>query len=394
MLNSKLARVRPRRSQAKVVVPAPVLLTLVFAVAAFEVVLIFLLPFLTARYERQVSRTTALLENPPIVSREMESLRMIPPAIGVMYRRRIAKSPSQTGTVFSRLLLANDGERLRLIRQPAMTYETYLGVLRRCYGGGPAEERLEEFLVQNAAAISASFYAADGAWLILQRNYFYAGERAQYAGLIDDARRDYRRFIELGRMLNRKAALGIEMQRQLNTASVRLKILSPELAFETITMNRIQEGPAEAALRFIHHPDPRLAALARYDAASFLWHAGRGDDADKLLAAGDCGVLKTECKFLRAKILDAKADESSGEQAVSARAEARLLVDELIRTLPDDHPLLDDIYFHRALAASQRDDKAGVFAALREIERRCPHTDLVADMKHLREDVPGRTADE
>lgn len=393
MTSGELGTVEQPHPSVKMVVSFPVLLTVVLAVVTCEAALVFLLPHVTRRYEKRISRATQILQNPPVMAREMESLRMIPPSIGVIYRRQLAANARETDALFSQLLLANDSERQRLIQQGGMSHGAYLAVLRRSYGGSPAESRLEEFLIQNATAIGGKEAAVDGAWLNLQRNYLYAGERAQYAGLIDEARRAYRRFVDLGRMLNRKAGLEGATQWELDAASVRLKVLSPEHAFATLAMRAIQEEPATKGLQFVNDPDPRLAALARYNAASSLWHEGKASEANKLLTANDCGVLTIECKFLRAKILDEPRDER-GEPAVSATREGRFLLEELIRELPDDHPLLDDIYFHRALVENQRENKREALAALSELEKRCPHTDLVAEVARLRDDITGRPADE
>ena len=169
--------------------------------------------------------------------------------------------------------------------QKAVSDEALIAVLGRCYAGGQQESRLEEFLIRTLPHLEEDRYLVYPASVMLYRNYFYAAERSQYAGLIDDARRLYTRFVDLGRILNRDTALGVEMHRHLNRASVRLKTLAAEHAFETEAVRKIQDGPAEAAATFIDHRDPRLAALARYNTASFLWHddkRGGGDVSQRI----------------------------------------------------------------------------------------------------------------
>lgn len=58
--------------------------------------------------------------------------------------------------------------------------------------------------------------------------------------------------------------------------------------------------------------------------------------------------------------------------------------------LPDGHPLLDDLYFHQALVAQHRNDKAGAYAALRTLQHRCPNTDLLANIRFLSDELAGR----
>jgi hypothetical protein len=138
--------------------------------------------------------------------------------------------------------------------------------------------------------------------------------------VIDDARRSYRRFVELVRLLNAGAPLGVNVHRALTRANVRLKVLAAEHAFETHTMRKIQTGSAAVMKSFVTHPDARLAGLARFNAASVLWHANNErEEAIRLLGDNPsaCGVLAIECKFLLARLFDSLADtaQSAEDQA-------------------------------------------------------------------------------
>lgn len=392
---------RPRPRVLRTLSP-PVLIAIVAAIVAAELFFIYVLPFASERYTKQIDRAESLLREPTILLRKYESLEMIPPTIGVLYRRQVVANPPEADSLYLRLLPAtDDASRLRLLRERAVSDDAYLAALGRCFGGGPQERRLEEFFVRALPHLDPELeghgYLTSLVATKLYRNYFYAAERSQYAGLIDDARVLYRRFVELGRLLSRNSANDVELHQHLNRASVRLKVMAPEHAFATDEVRAIQDGPADTALDHLHHRDPRLAALARYNAASFLWHDFHHADAIRLLKEDDCGPLRIECTFLLAKVLDSEADSDQGADPLATvttqdpAGEARNLLNALIGELRDDDPLLDDVYYHRALSAHHRNDTAGALAALQELERCCRNTDLVADVAYLRDLISGRT---
>ena len=273
----------PRRGAVPKVVSFATLLTIAIAIVLCEIVLFFLLPSATRRFEKRLERAEQIDTMTIIVPRVYESRRMIPPMIGVLYRRQTESTPPGTEALFRKLLALDDATRLRLLKKNPVSEDAYLAVLVRSYAGGRQEAQLEEFLVRAAPELQDGGYLKHGVAASLYRTYFYAGERSQYAGLIEDARLAYRRFLDLGRMLNRHSGLGIDMHLHLSRANTRLKVLAPEHAFATEAMESIQDGPAEETKNFINHPDPRLAALARYNAASFLWREDKADDAIALL---------------------------------------------------------------------------------------------------------------
>jgi hypothetical protein len=81
-----------------------------------------------------------------------------------------------------------------------------------------------------------------------------------------------------------------------------------------------------------------------------------------------------------------RCTKMSPERMALAR-KAMTLLDELTVELPDNHVLLDDIYFHRALVAGYRGDSAVALRELRELRRRCPNTDLAAQVKSLAQEL-------
>lgn len=375
-----------------------ILLGLVTAVVLVEILLIWLVPYTAARYKAQLQRAEVIQDDLDLVLREHESLRMFPPVVGVMYRRMVAMNmPPESQKLYAELRGRNNEDRLRLLRQGKPAEESFLGILDYCFEGDARDRQLEELLVR-AVAHGRLPYHDNSVYVRLSHNYYRTAERSQYAGLIDDARRLYRRFYELVRILNRDTALGVKVHRALNRANVRARTLAPEHAFATEAMRKIQVGPAATARSFVTYPDARLAGLARFNAASFLWHANGDREAAVGLLEGNlpaCGLVEVECKFLLAKILNSLADANrlTDERVPTAREERALalkastLLDELTRELPDGHDLLDDIYFHRALVTLHRRDPAQARVELQELRRRAPYTDLLADIKYLEESL-------
>jgi hypothetical protein len=360
--------------KAKRLISAKLIAIVMSIVLVVEIGLLWLLPRWTRQFDRQIKRAELLETTGGYRSRARDASKMLPPVTGQRYRIQVMRThDNDAEKIFGLLAGRSNVERLRLMKE-ANVGDSLPQLLSRCFDGNADQQGLEKFLITSAIAGDLDF----APWVVysnLYGDYFGSAERAEHAGFVEDARRLYSRFLELGQLLSRGTFLSenVEVQRELNRAEVRLLVLEPQHAFFSRELKEIETTNFENVTKFVNARDPRVGNLARFTAASLAWHNGERDKALQFLAhySTECGVLLDYCEFLLSKVVDSMEARQESTGAFTAEG----LLHDLTERLSDDHPLLDDVYLHWSMMAVDRGNPGRAVTLLSEAARRCPHSD-------------------
>lgn len=238
--------------------------------------------------------------------------------------------------------------------------------------------RLEEWIVDRIETEPSDDPPAAGVYTEIEVNYFDTAHQAEAAGQPEHAVWLYARYLKLARRLfSRDVAFDtLDIQRRMTAAQVRVKILAPQHAFRSGTLEDLWHRPA-SAMDYIEDPDPGIRALALFTAAGQMYRTGSFADAIDLIGdrSAACGALHDECEFLMDKAAFQRAFRLAPPHMLAALAVASERFASLAARLPSGHYLKDDALLWVAIAAKESGDSALAVERLQNLLHVCPDTD-------------------
>ncbi len=350
--------------------PFRIATALLACIVAAEAAFLAGIPALTKYF---ISRNEELLSN--IASIEMrqrweEAEYMLPPAVGLQYAMETLGGDPATRALAARLA-AQPRETLAESLD-ALSAGEYRAVLAASYLNRSRYPSLENEVLGNFG-FSQSIVAYDH----LAR-YRETAERSVLAGLVDDARVLYERYLTLGR------ATGLPAADFLTFAQVELKALSRGQALRTKTWKTLLYGPPADLRPYPHDLDSGVRSLAIFRCASSQYREGDIAGALELLRSrsSDFGPLRDEFELMNAKVLAyASVDAPTERERIAQSGKAAAAFRALAARLPGSHYLLDDVFYIWATLEQDRQQAAKIAA---EGLRRCrPDADEIAGLRDL-----------
>ncbi len=348
--------------------PFRIVTALLACIVAVEAAFLAGIPALTKYF---ISRNEELLNN--IGSIEMrqrweDAEYMLPPAVGLLYAMETLSGDPATRALVARL--AAEPPETLAESLAALSAEEYRAVLAASYVNRSRYPSLEAGVLRNFG-FSQSMVACDH----LAR-YRETAERSAVAGLVDDARVLYERYLTLGR------ATGLPAADFLTFAQVELKALSKSQALRTNTWKALLHGSRADVRPYLHDLDSGIRSLAIFECASSQYREGDIAGALELLRSrsSDFGPLRDEFELMNAKVLAyAGLDAPTERERIAQSGKAAAAFRALAARLPGNHYLVDDVFY--IWATLEQDGRQAAKIAAEGLRRCRPDADEIAGLK-------------
>jgi hypothetical protein len=348
--------------------PFRIVMALLACIVALEAAFLAGTPALTKYF---ISRNEKLLDSIRAIPQRWDDAEyMLPPAIGLLYAMQTLSGDPATRALAAHLATEPPETLARSLE--ALSAKQYRAVLAASYANRSRYASLEAGLLRNFA-FSQSRVVYD----YLAR-YRETAERSAAAGLVDDARVLYDRYLTLGR------ATGLATSDYLTFAQVELKALSKSQALRTKAWKALLRGSRADARPYLDDPDSGIRSLAIFEYASGQYREGDIAGALELLRSrsSDFGPLKDEFELMTAKLLGYAALEAPTKEERTAQfGKAAAAFRALAARLPDNHYLLDDVFY--IWATLDQDPRQAAKIAAEGLRRCQPDADEIAGLKAL-----------
>ena len=356
------------------------LLVIWLGILTLEIVGWSLLRLATVPLRRDVSLALAVAKT-RIATRVSDAAGMLPSFTGRLYQIQSAMQNDPGSSELYASTLSFFRNRHGQAPVPSNFWDAEL--LDLCFNGDEEQRELEKWLVPR-------LWFPEHVYKHLERNYFMLAQRSERTGEIQTAKRLYRRFADLTRMLARESAISLrtEVQRKLTVAETRARVLSARHSFRHEALRELDFGRADLISKYLEDRDPSIRAIAVLTYAGSLYRQGEYSGCVEFLNArlARCGVLFAECSFtlLKARARHGRRAQNANERNDLVMAQKSFA--ELTRSLEPDHYLIDDSHLWWALTADWIGDRARALRLLNELPARFPNTDLtyVADAMRWR----------